>query len=163
MKVKARTGKNSFFILPTSSFILHFKPRPRVDLVEGEKAVEKVGVELRQLLRLLKEAFRAVGEQFGAILGGFFMEKCFLPRREVATQVCQLAVEGADPPLAVCFTSKWRRASYIAVEPIEMVGKFMQHDVFAIGRVAAAVKRIVPREANLALLKDLSFDRDVFF
>ena len=44
-----------------------------------------------------------------------------------------------------------------------MVGEFVQHDVFAVCRVAAAVKHVVPGDANFALVENLPFNGDAFF
>ena len=42
-----------------------------------------------------------------------------------------------------------------------MMGEFVEHDVFAIRRVAAAVEHFVPRQADFALLQHLPVDRHV--
>ena len=104
-----------------SSFILPFKPPPRIGLIEPEQAVEQLGMELVQVLRLLEEAFRAIGEQLSAVLGGCVVQKGLAAGGQVAAELGQIAVEdcrssgraaaalpsGGMPPISPSSRSRW--------------------------------------------------------
>jgi len=143
--------------------VLFGKPGAGVGDVEAEETVEEIGMVFGQLVGEFEEGFGGVGEEFDGAVGGVVGEECVVAGAEVVADLVALFIEDVEPVGTVVAVGQWRHAVIFAVEPVEMVGKFVEDDVEAVVGVAAASEDLVPGETDFALFEMLAGDGDAFF
>lgn len=133
------------------------KPGARVDAIEFGEDGEEFGVVLSEFGRLFEERFGDDGEEFFRLFGGVRID----PGPVAVDQVLN---EGAvflsdDRPAALeRFRGERGLASHLAIEAVEMVGHFVEDDIFAIVWVLGTLENVRPGETNVAVLPGIAQD-----
>ncbi|MNN38012.1 hypothetical protein D3C81_1519860 [compost metagenome] len=106
---------------------------------------------LGHLVRLFKEGFRGHGKEFGGIRGAVMVHHAVLLVDGVVAQVVEIARQHRGPAAVARHAGQIRRAIRGARFTVELVGKFMQHDIVPIGPVGRTALHVVPGQHHSAI------------